>query len=133
MDLKLKDKAVVITAGTGGCGKELVKAFAAEGCRLAVTSTSQEKLDAFIPTLGIAPDHIRTYVVDMTVEEQVKDFINDAAAHYGRIATFCNLYPDRRYCLPEEVAYMALYLASELSAHVNGSGIRLDGGMDARD
>ena len=261
MDLKLKDKVVIITAGTGGVGKEMVKAVAAEGCYLAVTSTSQEKLDAFIPTVEIAPDHIKTYVVDMTVEEQVKNFINDVAAHYGRIdslvvnqgyegvrglledadhdnwmrvfnvnvfgvlyalkytapymkqqmkgsivincsdgaytgspglshysaskhacyglaksatlelaaygvhcncicpggietpmvqrieemqmphlatreeriATFCNLYPDCRYCLPEEVAYMALYLASELAAHVNGSGIRLDGGMDARD
>ena len=58
MDLKLKDKVVIITAGTGGVGKELVKAFAAEGCYLAVTSTSQEKLDAFIPTVDIAPDHI---------------------------------------------------------------------------
>ncbi len=261
MDLKLKDKVVIITAGTGGCGQELVKAFAAEGCYLAVTSTSQAKLDAFIPTVEIAPDHLKTYVVDMTVEEQVRSFIDDAAAHFGRIDTlvvnqgdegiralledadienwrhvfavnvygvlyalkytapymkqqkrgsivincsdgaytgspglshyaaskhacyglaksatlelapfgvhcncicpggietpmirrieemqlahlptreervkaFCTLYPDRRYCRPEEVAYMALYLASEVAAHVNGSGIRLDGGMDARD
>ena len=261
MDLKLKDNVVIITAGTGGVGKELVKAFAAEGCYLAVTSTSQEKLDNFIPNVDIAPDHIKTYVVDMTVEAQVKTFIDDAAAHFGhidnlivnqgnegiraliedadaaewrhvfdvnvygvlyamkyaipymknqgkgsivvncsdgaymgspglshysaskhacyglvksatlelapfgihcncicpgaietpmikriesmqmpqlatreeRIKAFCTLYPDRRYCQPEEVAYMALYLASEVSSHVNGSGIRLDGGMDAKD
>ena len=261
MDLGLKDKVVLIAAGTGGCGKELVKAFAAEGCYLAVTSTSQAKLDEFIPSLNIAPDHIKTYVVDMTVEEEVKNFVNDAAAHYGRIDSlvvnqgyegvralledvdvenwnkvfavnvygvlyalkyttpyfksqksgsivincsdgaytgspglshysaskhatfglaksatlelarfgihcncicpggietpmiqrieemqlsqfptreerikaFCNLYPDGRYCMPEEVAYMALYLASDVSKHVNGSGLRLDGGMDARD
>lgn len=52
MDLKLKDKVVVITAGTGGCGKALVRAFAEEGCRIAVSSTSQAKLDAFIPGAG---------------------------------------------------------------------------------
>ena len=40
MDLKLKDKVVVITAGTGGCGRALVRAFAEEGCRIAVSSTS---------------------------------------------------------------------------------------------
>ncbi len=261
MDLHLKDKVVIITAGTGGVGKELVKAFAAEGCYLAVTSTAQEKLDGFIPTVEIAPDHLMTAVVDMTKEEQVKNFVESVKAHYGRvdslvvnqgyegiralledasienwhrvfdvnvfsvlyclkyvapimkeqksgsivvncsdgaytgspglshyaaskhatfgliksatlelaafgihcncicpggietpmirrleemqlghlptreqrIAAFCSLYPDRRYCRPEEVAYMALYLASDVAAHVNGSGFRLDGGMDARD
>lgn len=261
MNLHLKDKVVIITAGTGGVGKELVKAFAAEGCYLAVSSTAQEKLDAFIPTVDIAEDHLMTAVVDMTVEEQVKNFVAAVKERYGRIDSlvvnqgdegvralledadinnwlkvfninvfsvlyclkyvapimkeqhdgsivincsdgaytgspglshyaaskhatyglaksatlelaaygvhvncicpggietpmiqrienmqlahlptreerikaFCNLYPDRRYCLPEEVAYMALYLASDLSKHVNGSGIRLDGGMDARD
>lgn len=261
MDLKLKDKVVVITAGTGGCGKALVKAFADEGCYLAVSSTSQKKLDAVLPELNIPEDHIISFVADMTSEEEVAAFINGAHDHYGRIDvlvvnqgyegkralledasmenwmevfsvnTFGVLYalkytvpymkaqksgaivincshgaylgspglsqysaskhatyglaksatlelapygihvncicpggidtpmirrieemqlpqlasheermkvltagsPDKRYCRPDEVAYMALYLASELSAHVNGSGLRLDGGMDARD
>lgn len=261
MDLKLKDKVVLITAGTGGCGRALVKAFADEGCYLAVSSTSQEKLDAVIAPLNIPADHIVSYVVDMAVEPEVEAFIKAAHDHYGRIDvlvvnqgyegrralleeasmenwmqvfsvnTFGVLYalkytspymkeqksgaivincshgaylgspglsqysaskhatyglaksatlelapygvhvncicpggidtpmirrieemqlphlasheermqvltagsPDKRYCQPEEVAYMALYLASELSAHVNGSGLRLDGGMDAKD
>lgn len=261
MDLKLKDKVVVITAGTGGCGKALVRAFAEEGCRIAVSSTSQAKLDAFIPELGLESGRIMTGVVDMREEAEVKGFIEAAYNRYGRIDalvvnqgyegkrglledadmenwlqvfsvnTFGVLYalkytapimkrqhsgaivincshgaylgspglsqysaskhatyglaksatlelapygvhvncicpggidtpmiqrieemqmpqlagheermaamtagtPDKRYCRPEEVAFMALYLASELSAHVNGSGIRLDGGMDARD
>lgn len=261
MDLKLKDKVVVITAGTGGVGRELVKAFADEGCRLAVSSTSQEKIDTVITPLNIAPEKIMTAVADLSDEAQAKSFIEAAYSHYGRIDvlvvnqgyegkrglledadidnwmkvfsvnTFSVLYtlkytapimksqhsgaivincshgaylgspglsqysaskhatyglaksatlelapfgihvncicpgaidtrmirrieemqlphlanheermaamcagtPDKRYCRPEEVAYMALYLASEVSAHVNGSGIRLDGGMDARD
>ena len=261
MDLKLKDKVVVITAGTGGCGQALVQAFAEEGCRLAVSSTAQEKLDAVIAPMGIPAERIMTGVVDMTVEQQVEAFIKAAYTRLGRIDvlvvnqgyegkralledasienwmevfrvnTFGVLYalkytapimkrqmsgavvincshgaylgspglsqysaskhatyglaksatlelapygvhvncicpggidtpmirrieqmqlphlanheermqamtagsPDKRYCRPEEVAYMALYLASELSAHVNGSGLRLDGGMDAKD
>ncbi len=85
MDLKLKDKVVVITAGTGGCGKALVKAFADEGCYLAVSSTSQEKLDAVLPELNIPEDHIISFVADMTSEEEVAAFINGAHDHYGRI------------------------------------------------
>lgn len=261
MDLKLNGKVAVITAGTGGCGKALVKAFAEEGCRLAVTSTKQDKLDSLISELRLSESQIFSQVVNMTVESQVHDFISAVYHHYGKIDvlivnqgyegkralledasmenwmevfsvnTFGVLYalkytapimksqrngaivincshgaylgspglsqysaskhatyglaksatlelapygihvncicpggidtpmirrieemqlphlgsheermkvltagsPDKRYCQPEEVAYMALYLASDLSAHVNGSGLRLDGGMDAKD
>jgi NAD(P)-dependent dehydrogenase (short-subunit alcohol dehydrogenase family) len=44
---------------------------------------------------------------------------------------FASQYLDHRYCKPEEVADLALYLASDVSSHIMGSGIRLDGGMEA--
>ena len=55
MDYKLKDKVVLINGSTGGIGQALARAFAAEGCKLALSSPAQDKLDAFIPTLDIAP------------------------------------------------------------------------------
>lgn len=261
MELGLKDKVVVITAGTGGIGQALVKAFAAEGCKLAVTSTSQEKLDAFIPTVDIAPENIVTYVMDATKEDEVKFAIQSAAEHYGtidsivinqgwegiaaditkadldlhrkvyeinvfsvaacmkyaapymiekkhgsiviiasngsytgsatvshycgskhgtfglmksvalelgpqgihvnaicpggvdtpmihrledaffppemsredKVAALSAQYLDKRYCKPEEVADAALFLASDKSAHIMGTGLRMDGGLDALD
>ncbi len=45
---------------------------------------------------------------------------------------FASAYLDKRYCKPEEVADLALFLASDVSAHLMGSGIRLDGGLDAQ-
>lgn len=47
-------------------------------------------------------------------------------------AVFASQYLDGRYCRPDEVADLALYLASDLSSHMMGSGIRLDGGLDAQ-
>lgn len=85
MDLKLKDKVVVINAVTGGIGKAIAKAFAEEGAKLAVSSTSQEKLDALLPELGAAPDHVKTFICDVTKPEQIKAFIDGAAAAYGGI------------------------------------------------
>ena len=35
------------------------------------------------------------------------------------------------YCRADEVANLALYLASDVSSHIMGSGIRMDAGMDA--
>lgn len=259
MDLKLKDKVVLVNGSTGGIGQAICRAFAREGCKLAISSTSQAKLDAFVPTLDIAPENLKTFIVDVTKEEQVKAWVDGAYEHFGHIdvvipnagyegkyqeiadctyedylkvysinvfsvmfvmkhaapylirqgsgaivtiasngsyttapgmsaycsskhavagvaksvalelgphgvhcnyicpggvdtpmieriekntfgdtktheeceQTFGAAYLDKRYCRPEEVADLALYLASDVSSHIMGSGIRLDGGMDA--
>ena len=85
MDLHLKDRVVLITGATGGIGQALTRAFAAEGCKLAISSTSQAKLDAFTPSLGLDEGHLKTFIVDVTKEEQVKAFVDGAHAAYGRL------------------------------------------------
>lgn len=50
MDFGLKNKVVLITGSTGGVGQALVKVFTKEGAKLSISSTSQEKLDKFVPT-----------------------------------------------------------------------------------
>ena len=85
MDLKLKDKVVLITGSTGGIGAAITRAFATEGAKLAISSTRQEKLDALIPTLGVDEDHVWGFVMDATQEDQVKAFVEGAAEHYGTI------------------------------------------------
>lgn len=260
MDLKLKDKVVMITGSTGGVGEALVKAFAAEGCKLAISSTKQEKLDKMLPGIEIAPENLLTFVVDVTKEEQIKDMVEKIVEKWGTIdvqvnnagyegkslllddqtmenmmavynvnvfgpmfgmkyalpymkakksgaivnitsqgsvtasptmsayvsskhaalgiakcaalevaelgihincigpgpidtpmmtklekqalgenvskedamKVFAASYPNKRYCKPEEVADLALYLASEKSAHITGSLVTMDGGQAAQ-
>lgn len=259
MDLKLKDKVVMITGSTGGVGEAVAKAFAAEGCKLAISSTKQEKLDKLVPTIDIAPENLLTFVVDVTKEDQIKDMVEKTVEKFGRLdvqvnnagyeglsipvddqtmenmmnvynvnvfgplfgmkyalkqmkeqqsgaivnitsqgsvtaaATmsayvsskhaalgiskcaalevaelgihincigpgpidtpmmtklekqalgedvskeeamkiFADPYPDKRYCKPEEVADLTLFLASDLSAHITGSLVTMDGGQAA--
>ena len=88
--LKLKDKVVLITGSTGGVGEALVKAFAAEGCKLAISSTRQEKLDKLVPTLDIDPANLLTFVVDVSKEEEVKAMVEKTIAHYGTIDVLVN-------------------------------------------
>ncbi len=85
MDLKLKDKVVLITGSTGGIGSAITRAFAAEGAKLAISSTRQEKLDALIPTLGIDDSRIMGYVMDANHEEEVKGFVDAAVECFGHI------------------------------------------------
>ena len=85
MDLKLKDKVVLVTGGTGGIGTAIVKAFLAEGAKVAFSSTSQAKIDALIPTLDAAEGQVTGYVADMTNEEDIKNFVEAAKADFGTI------------------------------------------------
>ena len=61
-----------------------VVAFAREGAKLAIASTSQAKLDAFVPTLDIAPEDT-TFVADATKAEEVKAWVDGAYNHFGHI------------------------------------------------
>ena len=85
MDLNLKDKVVMITGSTGGVGEAVVKAFAAEGCKLAISSTKQEKLDNMLPGIDIAPENLLTFVVDVTKEEEIKDMIEKTVEKFGSL------------------------------------------------
>ena len=85
MDLHLKDKVVMITGSTGGVGEAVTKAFAAEGCKLAISSTKQEKLDKLLPTLDIAPENLLTFVVDVTDESQIKAMVEKTVATWGSL------------------------------------------------
>jgi len=83
MDLKLKNKVVLVTGGTGGIGKAIVRGFLAEGAKVAFSSTSQEKADAFIADLKTKD--VAGFVADMRKEEDIKNFVEKAKEHFGTI------------------------------------------------
>ena len=85
MDLKLKDKVVLVTGGTGGIGTAIVKAFLAEGAKVAFSSTRQEKIDALLPTLDAAEGQVAGFVADLNKEEDIRNFVEGAKAHFGTI------------------------------------------------
>ena len=60
-----------------------------------------------------------------------KNTFGDTKTHEECEQIFGKDYLDKRYCKPEEVADLAVFLASPVSSHMMGSGLRLDAGMDA--
>lgn len=85
MDLNLKGKVVMITGSTGGVGEAVTKAFAAEGCKLAISSTKQEKLDKLLQNVEIDPENLLTFVVDVTKEEEIKAMVEKTIEKFGAL------------------------------------------------
>ncbi len=84
MDLKLQDKVVLVTGGTGGIGSAIVRAFLGEGAKVAFSSTSQEKADALVAELD-AGDKVKGFVADLNKEEDIKAFVEAAKEHFGTL------------------------------------------------
>lgn len=54
MDMKLARRRVLITGASQGIGEGLARSFAAEGCRLALTARSEDRLQALADELRVA-------------------------------------------------------------------------------
>ncbi|HUS17188.1 MAG TPA: SDR family oxidoreductase, partial [Chloroflexia bacterium] len=59
------DRVVVITGATGGLGRVVTQRMAAEGARLALLGTQQDRLDALAAEFALPGDRVLLHVVDM--------------------------------------------------------------------
>ncbi|MDR5878685.1 SDR family oxidoreductase [Caballeronia sp. LZ032] len=67
MDMKLANRRVLITGASQGIGEGLARAFAAEGCHLALTARSADKLDTLAAALRDAHGvQVEVLALDMT-------------------------------------------------------------------
>ena len=66
------NKSVVISGGSQGIGKALVKKFLAENFTVFTCSRNQAKLDALRTEMG--SEHLHTVAADLSQKNQVLDF-----------------------------------------------------------
>lgn len=87
MDLGLKDRTVLVVGGAGYIGREIARAFAAEGARVVIAGRSPEKLDAVAAELGGA---VSTVVIDTRDAASVRSAVDQVLASHGRIDVLVN-------------------------------------------
>ena len=82
------NKSVVISGGSQGIGKALVKKFLAEQFTVYTCSRNQAKLDALSAELGT--DRLYTFAADLSQKNQVLDFANWILAQTNQIDVLVN-------------------------------------------
>lgn len=92
MDLHMKGKVAVVAGGSTGIGFATAVCFLEEGCKVAVFSRNQAKLDAAraeFEKMGYSDVLIGS--VDITNEKEVNDFADLVAETFGRIDYWANV------------------------------------------
>ena len=84
MELKLKDKHILVTGGTGGIGSSIVEHLVQEGSKVSVQYNVNSK-----QAQQLQNKHIEGKVVllqgDLRKEEEVINLFSKANNHFGRI------------------------------------------------
>lgn len=86
----LKDKVVLIGGATGALGIAVTRSFAHTDARLALTSTSAERLTRLVREADIPEARAFTVPVDATQEEEVNTMVEAVVDHYGRLDALIN-------------------------------------------
>ena len=88
--MNFKDKVVLITGAGRGYGRELSKAFAAEGARIAVNDVSPMLLDSLVAEIEVNGAEVRAYEQDIAKKVPVQGLVMKVEDDFGGIDILIN-------------------------------------------
>ena len=83
--MELADRVVVVTGATGPLGRALVAAFAAEGCRLGLIGTDEERLKSVATELGVDAKRWAPGVGDLRRPDEAKAAVAAVEGRFERV------------------------------------------------
>ena len=90
MDLRLRNKVVLITGSSRGIGLATAKSFADEGCRLMLSARSADALHAAVGVLRAEGATVASEAADVTQPDDADRLVRAAVATYGGIDILIN-------------------------------------------
>lgn len=80
--MKFQDKIVLVTGGTSGIGFEAARLFIAQGARVAIIGSNEERLKAAEAELG---ENALALRADLRVPKQIENAVAEIVESHGRI------------------------------------------------
>jgi NAD(P)-dependent dehydrogenase (short-subunit alcohol dehydrogenase family) len=88
--MRLVDKAILVTGGSKGLGREAALLFAREGARVAVSARGQEGLDAVVADAASEGLELLAIRGDVSSEDDCRRMVDTTIAQLGRIDVLFN-------------------------------------------
>lgn len=83
-----RPRGAIVTGGAAGIGLGIVQRLLDDGMNVLAADRNPEACDAARRLLEGRPVHVMT--ADVSVEEQVREVMDEALVHFGRIDLLCN-------------------------------------------
>lgn len=90
MDLQLKGRAVLVTGGSRGIGRDIALGFAREGALVAICGRDPAALAATGAEIMAAGSTCHTMVADLARGEDCQRVVDEAASFFGRLDVLVN-------------------------------------------
>ncbi len=90
MDLKLKDKVIIVTGGAKGIGEAISKSLALEGAQVMIAGRNDADNKKALEAIRAAGGKAGSVVAELTRLEDCKKVIDETLAAYGRIDGLVN-------------------------------------------
>src|SRR5512135_1170074 len=85
MDLGLKDRVAIVAASSHGLGQATARAFAAEGCKVAMCSRNLKAVETAAEEIRNHGGDVYYEAFDVTDTAAVQRFVENVAKRFGRI------------------------------------------------
>ena len=85
MDLGLKDRVAIVAASSHGLGQATARAFATEGCKVAMCSRNLKAVEAAAEEIHSHGGDVYYEAFDVTDAGAVQRFVENVAKRFGRI------------------------------------------------
>jgi NAD(P)-dependent dehydrogenase (short-subunit alcohol dehydrogenase family) len=85
------DRVVLITGATGVLGREVARVFAADGARLGLVGTNEDRLRGVAADLGLADDRWVAAIGDLRQPQGAREAVAAVTAAFGRIDVLAHL------------------------------------------
>ena len=118
MDLGLNDKVAAVTASSLGLGQAIAMELAQEGAKVSICARRQGPLDETRAAIEAAGGDVLSCVADMSKREDIERFVNDTAAHFGRLDILVNNAAMPRWAGPSRIPTRS---GSRLTTSISGA------------
>lgn len=88
--MNFESKVIIITGAAGGIGKEVVRKLANAQAKVVLVDLNEEAIKSVQAELGLTEENSLTVRADVSSEEDVKNYVDQTIAKFGRIDGFVN-------------------------------------------